>query len=154
MNRQVLYQGKSKNNGEWVEGSLQKHTTVFVDGEEVHTYRITTIQEGADCLSCDSDLPYNPTYMQGVDEVVEWDTIREYLGKEDINDRKLFEGDIVKCILTRNQKECVGVIKYSTLNAEYMIKTVSGSLLPFAMFYRHEIIGNKWDNPELLTDKT
>lgn len=150
MNRENLYRGKSKKSGKWVEGSLQKNTTIFADGEKRHDYHIVTIHVGADCYECDADMPYKTTYMQSVDEPVEYDTICEHLGKTDINDKKLFEGDIVKAILYHNQKEYIGVIEYSTINACYMIRTVSGSFLEFSMFSLHEVIGNKWDNPELL----
>lgn len=154
MNRENLYRGKSKKSGEWVEGSLQKHTTVFVDGEVRHAYRIVKFQEGADCFECDSDEPYETTYLQGVDEVVEYSTICEYLGRTDINDIRLFEGDIVRAFLNYNpEQECIGVIEYNTYNACYMIKTVKGSFLPFSTFHRQEVIGNKWDNPELLKAK-
>lgn len=150
MNRENLYRGKRKDNGEWVEGSLQKHTTVFADDEVRHSYNIVIIQNGADCFACDSDMPYKTIWMQRINAEVEYDTICEHLGKTDINGKNLFEGDIVKAVLNHNQKEYIGVIEYSTINACYMIRTVSGSFLEFSMFSLHEVIGNKWDNPELL----
>ena len=151
MNRENLYRGKRKDNGEWVEGSLQKHTTIFADGEKRHDYHIVAIEVGADCYECDSDMPYETTYTQVVDEAVRYDTICEHLGSTDINKKKLFEGDIVRAFLTyKPEQECIGVIEYDTGNACYMIRTVRGSYLDFNKFYRHEVIGNKWDNPELL----
>ena len=72
-------------------------------------------------------------------EFVVPETVGQFTGGYDVNDRKIFEGDIVEKV---NHPECKLVIRDIR---------VFERLVPFPSRYR--VIGNIHDNPELLEVK-
>lgn len=73
MSREILFRGKRVDNGEWVEGYLMDENYI--------------------------NVPFNDNDVNGrFDDPVEVEpeTVCEYTGLNDENDRKIFEGDIVK----------------------------------------------------------
>lgn len=88
------------------------------------------------------------------------ETVGQYTGMKDKNGVRVFEGDI---IITDNKWKNQGysVVKYSDENTAFVLECQhSGEMLgePFGMNYfsnNIEVIGNIYDNPELLEgDKT
>lgn len=133
MSREILFRGKRKDNGEWVEGYY----------EELPAYDGTT-------------TPKIVTPAKDTDDYNRWsfvlpDTVGEYTGLRDKNGRKIFEGDIVD-ILTENEE--IGVIKWDNDTARFVIES-DGFFSDFDNYYGTdlEIIGNIYDNPELLEEE-
>ena len=79
------------------------------------------------------------------------DTVGQYTGLKDTNGRESYEGDIIKFYDVRAH-ELVGVIKWNALACRWYVDcSVRGCdyhLLDAR--YAFEIIGNVYDNPELL----
>ncbi len=71
------------------------------------------------------------------------ETVGQFTGLTDNNGVKIFEGDIIK----HNEK--LFEIKYSTEQARYLATLPNGVFNPVAM-QNCEVIGNIFDNPELL----
>ena len=140
--REILFRGKRIDNGEWVEGDF------------IAPYFISPYQN--------SELYINETFVNGksVDGIV-WcqgsfyridpSTVGQYTGLKDKNGNRIFEWDIVK------------TDKFSEQNKQYIIKYD----LQFGAFIgqdryniyfvtfdgdsgEFEVIGNIYDNPELL----
>ncbi|MCM1440232.1 MAG: YopX family protein [Roseburia sp.] len=153
MNRMVLYRGKRVDNGCWISGSLTKYTNIYADGEREDYYRISVMDIGFGHLRIDKDdiETYEPTYQQGYDEVVDYDTIGEYTNKDDIKGVWIFEGDIVTATLLHNQMEIVGKVVYNPVNAQFEIVTNKGTNLPMCRYGDIKVIGTIHDNPNLLT---
>jgi uncharacterized phage protein (TIGR01671 family) len=135
--RQILFRGKTIL-GDWVYGLLG--CNYFRPNEKYyHIHNCET-----------DDIQY---------EVVP-ESVGQFTGLTDKNGTKIFEGDIVRgkdyCGLRRE-----GIVEYNEVGAIYEIvpKTISQyretnsvtTLCP-AEYYL-EIIGNKWDNPELLGEQ-
>lgn len=142
--REILFRGKRTYNGEWIEGKDIMHETV----------------RGKLCLS-----------NVGEDWVsVEPETVGQYTGLTDKNGKKIFEGDIVRLCRyafewedKSNWKFEIGYIRfkngcfiiddiyssdgYNELSCVYNEITCGGEYDSCVIF---EVIGNKWDNPELL----
>lgn len=141
MNREILFRGKRADNGEWVEGYCVK-----LDNK-AYIARIKRLQNDEEVL----------LYVEVIPE-----TVGQYTGLTDKNDKKIFEGDIIKFTTWDCQgsdTQHIGVVKlaygmwsiWKSSNSEYW-----GADGAFGLYMVHsgddeiEVIGNIHDNPELL----
>ena len=135
--REILFRGKRIDNGQWVYGKLCDNTY------------------GASKPIIITDSEYN----DGNDIDFEWEfvcpeTVGQYTGLTDKNGKKVFEGDILK-VLDCFDNEVIYLIDYkdSTFCANQKGVNFSTHLSNFnSGEYRIEIIGNIFDNPELLEE--
>jgi uncharacterized phage protein (TIGR01671 family) len=135
--REIVFRGKSKGKLEWVYGSLYKEgSQVFI---LVGGRFYPELSNGQSALG-----------------IMDWyevfpDSIGQFTGLTDKNDRNIFEGDIVKSIthFYSELKEMVTVVKFNEVENDSFGEpfTVGYSLLGSEW----EIIGNIHDNPELLS---
>jgi uncharacterized phage protein (TIGR01671 family) len=75
-------------------------------------------------------------------------TIGQYIGLKDMNGKKIFEYDIVKLFLIDGEE--IGVIKWHDAKCRFMF--YSDGCYSFDDTCIFEIIGNTYDNPELLNE--
>ena len=149
--REILFRGKLIDNGDWVEGSLVKSTYVTPTRKEEH-FRI---QETVYGFNDESEMPYFCDYMSGIDEAVIPETICEYTGKKDKNGNRIFEGDIVRFSDKDWTESGIATVDFESgkwkINGRYTTKISAIVWLDlYRMGFEYEVIGNKWDNPELL----
>ncbi len=121
--REILFRAKRIDNGEWIEGDL------------VHA------PDGRTAVSTYDDL---------VETVPE--TVCQWTGLTDKNNRKIFEGDICK-YYNSEDKDGIAVIREDY--AEWRSGTIRQKEIMTPLFYlkcskEWEVIGNIFDNPELL----
>lgn len=138
MNREIKFRGKRLANDEWCYGSL----LVWANGE-------CTILEKSDSS--------NAVWKREIDP----NTVGQFTGLCDENDKEIYEGDILTCIgqrednkgrkyirkvLFENGSFCMSVPEYNVANSLYS-HVVNGTL-------NWEVIGNIYDNKELLEETT
>lgn len=126
--REILFMGKRLDNGEWIQGYL------FCIWEKAYI-----------CWGMVNDVPD----MKEVDP----ETVRQYTGLTDKYGMKIFESDIVRRTDLHDTKEpSVGFIEYDAENTAFLIHwTDKQKYSPtFPWKDKIEIIGNIYDNPELL----
>lgn len=132
MKRHIEFRAKRTDNGEWVEAECYNH------------YKGNGIWE---------DSPQNEIYFVGGYACFK-ETICEYTGLTDKNGNKIFEGDIVSIGELSAVKVCgCYVVKYNTKQARYGLFTADGAEqagFNFDTMKSYNIIGNIYDNPELL----
>ena len=154
MAREILFKAKRRDNGEWVEGSLI--TGVFCRLGQDIPYIFCPKEADYDCFEDFSE-------ENGIFEV-QPDTICQYTGLTDKNGNKIWENDVVKKHFYTdydafaNSEEYVGVVKF--IDCAWVVETVrekNKCIRPIfeAMAYSQdvkyfEVIGNIFDNPELL----
>ena len=74
------------------------------------------------------------------------ETVRQYTCLTDINGKKIFEGDIVRIKYKETTIE-KAVIEYAGFG---FYGATIGDYWELENYYEIEVIGNRWDNPELL----
>lgn len=152
--REILFRGKRKENGKWVEGYYQQRYDAFENIQHLIFWaKSSTVWEYAE---------------------VDPETACQYTGLTDKNGRKIFEGDIVAwrredIILTGNYTYCFVGYRYGDelivrcLGSGFMlcgkndglpdVPNANDKIDNYAFWNNHsflEVIGNLWDNPELL----
>ena len=133
--REHLYQGKQLDNGEWVQGDL---VTNGIDYDTAIRINDKTSTEYGQIVRVDPD------------------TVSEFTGLRDKNGKRIFEGNIVRITTPQGvvanalvqigeyfdgEEHYIGV--YGTIDGE------SAAILA-GKDEHYEVIGNKWDNAELL----
>lgn len=156
LNRVIKFRGKRIDNGEWVYGDLLQPT------------ELCYIYEISDCESID-----------GTRYEVDPETIGQYTGLHDKNGKEIYEGDIILTQPLKDKpfsqkaksKRLRGIVKYQVLcgknfisepdklrywGAEWDIEIIDKKDYEkyhnygWGLFFECEVIGNIYDNPELL----
>lgn len=148
--REILFRGKRKDNGEWVYG-FYVHLR-DVKGRESH--RIYTGYAETDCGD------FYPDWFE-----VDPATVGRYAGLTS-NGKKIFEWDIVKFTDSRFRYSYVGVVCFYEGSFCIKFKGFRGAVFhrigekekwqemgaSGTLSYQYEILGNAYDNPELLEE--
>lgn len=132
--REILFRGKRVDNGKWVYGNLLQY----------HNGQRGILELGG--LKIFSVIP---------------STVGQFTGHTDKNDVKIFEGDVVD--MTGQWWDAAGPAGHDSPTCVVEFDRFTGRFNPFADYdcdcgvYINaggcEIIGNRWDNPELLEVK-
>lgn len=125
--REILFRGKRTDNGEWVQGYPCRYGWIGKEKDYI-------IPDYASAL-----------YTAEIDP----ETVGQYTGLTDVNGNKIFEGDIIENIVTGEK----GVIQWFDEHSAFMIWSRTKNAIYFLYdnaFSRIRIVGNVYDNPELL----
>lgn len=148
--REILFRGK-RQDGVWFEGSLLRYKVETPSRTENH-YKIQEFNYGYS----DDEL-INQEYMSGFDEEVIPETVGRYTGLTDKNGKKIFEGDILLYKYKHDKRDvcCNGWVSYNQKMCAHVIRYINGEFCFadedfFEDVEQIEVIGNIYDNPELL----
>lgn len=133
--REILFRGKRKDNGEWVEGYLVNcdERLFILPVTQVNCWYFGFLKKGE--------------YIFGKFVEVIPETFGQFTGLTDKNGKRIFEGDI----LTIENEGIYAAIKYNESNAAFYVEDEDHEdYLGEAWETDVVIIGNIHDNPELL----
>ena len=133
--REILFRGKRKGNGKWVEGgyfSIQP-----IENEEPLN------------IIVDGSVSYH---------IVDPDTVGQFTGLTDKNGKRIFEGDIVAQSwydFDEPADDCFGEVIFSVADCSFSVLCFDKSAIMSmgqgcAYHWEVEVIGNIHDNPDLL----
>lgn len=130
--REILFRGKRLDNGEWVEGAYCSNVC-----DDSFTPMIE--------MPCIVELEFGFWYE------VNPDTVSQYTGLCDKNGKKVFGGDIVRHYnrLDDDTAYDIGLIYYDATQCRFK-RTAAPGEARVGEHCRYEVIGNVYDNPELL----
>lgn len=137
--REILFRGKQLNNGKWVYGVPLKRGESVIMGEWFS--------------ECDEYLCYSVGVDDIYDPYVAPDTVGQCTGLTDKNGKKIFEGDIVRHYNIDELPEEFEIGKIFFSEEQCCFKRTCNT--GFSSCYisadcKYEVIGNIYDNPELL----
>lgn len=131
--REIKFRGKSKLTGKWVYGNYDFY--IFIK-----TNLLENIIENKNELPIPIDIK----------------TLGEYTGLKDQNGKEIYEGDVVAMQFQRACKRKKAVIKYIDKYAGFVLtetlKEKENTSLGDYQMENVEVIGNIYDNPELLEE--
>lgn len=133
--RDIKFRGKRVDNGEWVEGNLIQRQNACGDS----FFQIFK-------------LANNPDESSFTFEVIT-DTVGQYTGLKDKNEKKIYEGDFLKYISKGINYDFVFFEDGCFKIMQSKIKTIR-SVSYHLEKYKCEIIGNIYENLELLKEAT
>lgn len=133
--REILFRVKRLDNGEWVYGN----------------FCMDALEQTRGLCGLDGFIRrYNTDTKRMEMYEVDRETVGQYTGLVDKNGRRIFEGDIVKSIETKE----TGVVQFFPEHSAFMVWCKFSNEVGFLYECTSiaEVIGNIHDNPELLED--
>ena len=135
MNREILFRGKRVDNGEWIYGWITTQHKKYTEGELLTRIQSNTFGEG--------------------EHYVETETVGQYIGLTDKNGTKIFEGDIVKGLFNFGLSINAKVVYYDGSFGVVCKRCGAINFTAFPSFcgVDWEVIGNIYDNPDLMEER-
>ena len=163
--RKVIFRGKRIDNGKWVKSG---NTIQFLD-DGVRSVYIP--QVGEKCRTEEDAVGNLLSFENGTFYKVDNETVGQFTGLVDKNGVKVFEGDILSvyefhpATAICNERECTWISVVFWNDGGFCLKQYDNTFVPLDLLFsamnngisypsfEGTIIGNIYDNPELLAEE-
>ena len=147
--RDIRFRGYNEEDKKWVYGAYIKHideTPCLFSSEEdrkkwenEHIHHIIAFDEFSDWW-----MPRNLTFYKDINP----DTIGQYIGLKDNQEKDIYEGDIIECILDDGKKE-IYEVEFNEKTFCYQLVNDNNSInIDFTLKSRIKVMGNKYEHKE------
>lgn len=147
--REILFRGKTTKK----EQEIHAFHNVWVEGDLIKNRYKWHIHPKSNCFRSEKELAKCMIAHEVIPE-----TVGQFTGLTDKNGKKIFEGDIVKREFTlwhgetkKTRETQIGVVVYSNRECRFEIEKKCNLRKPWDGDTQ-EVIGNIYDNPELLEE--
>ncbi len=131
--REIIFRGKSVNDGKWYEGSyISMLKREYIADVQFHDIEEIKIEKA----------------MNEVDP----ESLGQFTGMVDQHGTKVFEGDICEVTLPNGDTEVMLVLWNERMN-KYQLKYRNGNHCSFYKWAGYKVIGNIHDDPDLIDDQ-
>ncbi len=138
MSREIIFRGKRIDNGKWLWGYYVCQMR-YPNAREDVQHVLIAFSSVTDYLT--------PRAMRCTE--IQADTLGQFTGLYDADGNRIFEGDIIK-----GKRGPVYVVEYCESIAGYLARAAEETTWTPSMntgtMKSYKVIGNRWDNPELL----
>ena len=141
--REIIFKAKRIDNGEWVEGSL-----IDLDIDSGYCYIVPPYKKA-------SILPINFLITDRM-KLVAPETLCQFTGLCDKNGKKIWENDILMAHLDESHPEDAAyeTVEWSVAGwVGHETGSIGGQYLDKFDLEHYEVVGNIFDNPELLQEE-
>lgn len=141
--RSIIFRGKTMQ-GEWVEGFYYHDKAV-----DLHAILKTT-QSSKPYVLLDGSKEVD--HLLDMAQVIP-ETVGQFTGLSDKHGKRIFEGDIVRCVANYDAGNCVVIYEdgeFRLVPDRYYHSYTTGAGFHAIRCFEKEIIGNVHDTPELL----
>lgn len=97
--------------------------------------------------------PVTNSHPRGVSFRDKDEILMQYTGMKDQTGREIYEGDIVKFISRLDDSKRMGTVRYWAGDAAFLIECEREIFFLFHDALNREVIGNIYENPEILKDR-
>ena len=129
--REILFRAKKISNNEWIRGYLINN----IYGASKPVIITDSDYDDGNKVNFDYDFVYT-------------ETLGQFTGLYDENGKRIFEGDIVKCTTHYGERRSNRAVVF--VDGQFLLENKGDYIL--AVSYEKEVIGNIYDNPELLEE--
>lgn len=147
----IEFRGKRIDNGEWIYGGYHRHLkrtpSPIGDTIKEKDWQSLIIQSGFS----DWNMPKPINYFE-----VDSKTVVQFTGLKDKNNKKIYTNDIIEIKYANDESVHKFKVYYDYENAYYSLKEIGCDNLDVLCGWSQsqlEVIGNVFDNPELLDEE-
>lgn len=96
--------------------------------------------------------PATNSHPRGVSFRDKDEILMQYTGLQDRNGREIYEGDIIEFVSRLDDSKRIGAVRYWAGDAAFLIECEREIFFLFHDALSREVIGNIYENPEILKD--
>ena len=149
MDREIKFRGKRTDNDQWIYGGFHYHKEVMLGVSSQEQFD----KNNKSLIVMDGMSDWNLSVPINCYEVFR-ESVGQYTGLKDRNEKEIYEGDIVKRSAGKFG-DVISLVEYNSITAMFTTKLNDSNYNDTCLSdYDYEVIGNIYENPDLVKSGT